>query len=410
MLARMASSFDTRSFYKDLPAVPAGEGLCDIALHKPIPDDWCVVIVDIVGSTKAIERGQYKDVNMVSASSITAVLNATDRASIAYIFGGDGATLLIPAAAAFDVACALYGTRKMAEEGFNLSMRAGIVFADELRKLGAPVRVAKTEVAPGVFQSAMSGEGITLAEKLVKDPDKGVQYDISTLFSEKMLASRPVDFTGMECRWQPLHARNGVDLSVIVLAREGDDATKAKLYREILTGVEQICGHADTWKPASADTLKISANPSRLSGEAKVRTKGQGKAAYIKYLANIVLLSWVGKFCVAFGKKAGEFDGKTYVQATATNNDFLKFDNTLRFIMDVSVEQQAALDRYFKVLVTQGRIFYGIHAAPAALMTCLVFDYTSQHFHFVDGADGGYALAAKQLKQQIKDAAQVLAA
>jgi len=399
----------TRTFYKDLQAVPAGDGLCDIALHRQIPDDWCVVIVDIVGSTKAIERGQYKDVNMVSASSITAVLNAVGREDVAYIFGGDGATLLIPSAIVFEVAAALYGTRQLAKEGFGLDMRAGIVFAEELRKLNAPVRVAKTEVSPGVYQSAMSGEGINLAEKLVKG-ETGQQYDIETLFAAKVLASRKADFSGIECRWQPLQNRNGVDLSVIVLARQGDDAQKAKLYREILDEIGKICGEASGWKPVAVENLKVTNNPSRLTGEATVRTAGQGKGERLKYLVNLFFLTLVGKACFAFGLKVKTFDGKTYRQATAQNNDYIKFDNTLRIIMDVSVEQQGELASYLDGLVQQQKVFYGIHAASSALMTCMVFDYTSQHFHFVDGSDGGYALAAKQLKQQIKDVAQEKAA
>lgn len=408
MLSGMGSS-NTRNFYKDLSAVPAGDGLCDIALHKQIPDDWCVVIVDIVGSTKAIERGQYKDVNMVSASSITAVLNAVGREDVAYIFGGDGATLLIPSALVFDVAAALHGTRQLAKDGFSLDMRAGIVFADELRKLNAPVRVAKTEVAPGVYQSAMSGEGISLAEKLVKG-ETGQQYDISTLFAEKVLASRPVDFSGLECRWQPLVARNGVDLSVIVLARQGDDTQKAQLYRKVLDEFGKICGEAEGWKPVAVKNLKVTNDPAKLSGEATVRTAGQGKGAKLKYLANLFVLTLVGKACFAFGLKVKDFDGKTYRQATVQNNDYIKFDNTLRLVMDVSKEQKEKLAAYLDELVKQRQVFYGIHAAPSALMTCMVFDYTSQHFHFVDGSDGGYALAAKQLKQQMRDAQQEKAA
>jgi hypothetical protein len=31
----------------------------------------------------------------------------------------------------------------------------------------------------------------------------------------------------------------------------------------------------------------------------------------------------------------------------------------------------------------------------------MVFDRKERHLHFVDGASGGYALAAKQLKDQI---------
>jgi hypothetical protein len=36
-------------------------------------------------------------------------------------------------------------------------------------------------------------------------------------------------------------------------------------------------------------------------------------------------------------------------------------------------------------------------------MTCLVFSLEqSRHMHFIDGADGGYALAALQLKAQLQ--------
>ena len=42
------------------------------------------------------------------------------------------------------------------------------------------------------------------------------------------------------------------------------------------------------------------------------------------------------------------------------------------------------------------------HTSETALMTCVIDGYDGNHVHFVDGADGGYALAAKQLKAQLK--------
>jgi hypothetical protein len=45
---------------------------------------------------------------------------------------------------------------------------------------------------------------------------------------------------------------------------------------------------------------------------------------------------------------------------------------------------------------------FGVHAAEAALMTCIITDLQANHVHFVDGANGGYALAAKQMKAQLR--------
>jgi Protein of unknown function (DUF3095) len=42
------------------------------------------------------------------------------------------------------------------------------------------------------------------------------------------------------------------------------------------------------------------------------------------------------------------------------------------------------------------------------MMTCLVFSLQeSRHVHFIDGADGGFALAALQLKAQLQNLAAV---
>lgn len=376
--------------------------MCDVSRHAPVPDAWCVAVADIRGSTQAIEAGKYKDVNMVAATAITAVLNAAGRDDIAYVFGGDGVTLLLPKSLSLEVAAALHGTREMARDAFALDLRAGIVPVSDLRALGADLRAAKAEIAPGVHQAALSGEGVTLAERLVKDEARGRKYGISALFTQEQLEARPADFSGLECRWQPLHARNGVDISVIVQARAGDGA---RLYAEVLAQIEKICGGAEDWKPAAEAALNVSCNPLRLAGEAKVRAAGQGRLAFLKYLLHVFILSWAGKTCLALGLKAGEFDGRGYRAAAARNSDCLKFDNALRLVMDVSRDQHAALDAYLAGLLAVGRIFYGIHAAPAALMTCMVFDYASRHFHFVDGADGGYALAARQMKEQMKEAA-----
>ena len=43
---------------------------------------------------------------------------------------------------------------------------------------------------------------------------------------------------------------------------------------------------------------------------------------------------------------------------------------------------------------------FGLHRQAAALMTCFVPSATHDHIHFVDGAMGGYAMAAQALKTE----------
>lgn len=57
-------------FYRNLPGFNEFPNVTDLSLYRPLPDDWCIVITDIKGSTKAIEDGRYKDVNMMGAACI----------------------------------------------------------------------------------------------------------------------------------------------------------------------------------------------------------------------------------------------------------------------------------------------------------------------------------------------------
>ena len=102
-------------FYKRVPAFDDFEGFTDPSRYQTLPADWRVVIADIRGSTKAIAEGRYKDVNMMGAACITAVLNALKQfdpvPDVPYVFGGDGATFAVPDDAVEKVRHALIRTR-----------------------------------------------------------------------------------------------------------------------------------------------------------------------------------------------------------------------------------------------------------------------------------------------------------
>ena len=84
-------------FYADLlKSFDEFAEVSEISNYQIAPDDWHVIIADVEGSTRAIEEGRYKDVNLIGAACINAVLNINEKDRIPYVFGGDGATLLVP--------------------------------------------------------------------------------------------------------------------------------------------------------------------------------------------------------------------------------------------------------------------------------------------------------------------------
>jgi hypothetical protein len=73
-------------------------------------------------------------------------------------------------------------------------------------------------------------------------------------------------------------------------------------------------------------------------------------------------------------------------------------------VLDCSESEAAEIESYLEEQRRKGRLAYGLHRSDRALMTCVVFSLAeSRHVHFIDGADGGYALAARQMKAQIKE-------
>ena len=125
------------TFYAVIPPIERITDITDLDHYYDVPADWHIALTDVKGSTKAIEGGRYKDVNAVAAASITSLLNAAGREDIPFLFGGDGATVLIPEAVLPAARDALIGTQRLAKEQFNLELRVGIVpVSDVLREGG----------------------------------------------------------------------------------------------------------------------------------------------------------------------------------------------------------------------------------------------------------------------------------
>ena len=103
------------------------------------------------------------------------------------------------------------------------------------------------------------------------------------------------------------------------------------------------------------------------------------------------------------GIRLGGTDWGGYRDTLVANTDFRKFDDMLRMVISGTARRRETLCSLLDERRRAGDLAYGVHAAPESMLTCLIFNYAGEHLHFVDGADGGYAMAARMLKAQLRD-------
>ncbi|MBI5495047.1 MAG: DUF3095 domain-containing protein [Deltaproteobacteria bacterium] len=385
-------------FYANLPAFDRFEDIAEAAVYQRVPDSWHVLITDVKGSTRAIEAGRYKDVNALGVSTITAVVNQLNDVPFPYVFGGDGATLLIPPSRRDQAVLAARNAIRLATEAFDLELRAGIVPVKDLAAAGVEVRVAKFRVSPNVCLGMFEGGGLAQAEKLVKDPQRGAAYALTPVeVPDESL------FQGFECRWKPIPARKDRVLCLLVVARAHDAAAQRLVYRRVLDGIAAAAHMGmDGLRPVDGQSLQLGVGAAGLRVEASVRSGHASGPRFLAFRLRAQLLVLLARTLMRFGIRLGGFDGSFYKRDVAANTDFRKFDDTLRMVLDVSEAELRAILVYLEGERLAGEVAYGTHASDAALMTCFVQDYAGNHIHFVDGSNGGYALAAKQLKEQLR--------
>jgi hypothetical protein len=71
-------------------------------------------------------------------------------------------------------------------------------------------------------------------------------------------------------------------------------------------------------------------------------------------------------------------------------------------VIDCSPELADAIEARLVLAAEAGTACYGLHRQDAALMTCFAPSPAEpDHVHFIDGARGGYSLAAVALKAML---------
>lgn len=388
---------ETNAFYRNLPALQSFSDAMQTTRHSDVPKDWWIIIADVIGSTKAIESGAYKNVNTVGVACIAAVMNVDRNIDIPFVFGGDGATFAIPDALSEPVIPALREAQRLARESFDLMLRVGMVKVSALANQGYWVRLAKVRLSKHMTQSTFSGRGWEEAERLVKD-----QHAPGVLRVNESDGITAGSFDGFECRWQGVPSFQDHKLALLIAAISQDPGVNLATYQSVTYQIQTIYGDVSSYHPLRPKHMQLTLNPKLLSHEWRVRSSQLPLWQRLGYLVRMVLQNIAGRILFARNMNTAAVQWSHYKDELVENSDFRKFDGMLRMVVDGSETQFEALQGYLDHQFQQGHLVYGMHKSREALVTCIVQSYNGNHMHFVDGSDGGYALAARGLKQQLK--------
>jgi hypothetical protein len=334
-------------------------------------------------------------VNSLGAAAITAVLNASDGLDIPFGFEGDGCVLCVPPHLLEDTRAALSKTREIAASSFGLDLRIGTVPMAHIRKAGYEVLVARYRVTEHYDQAVFSGGGMAYADTLLKDPREDNEYLIPQSVEPRG------SLEGFECRWQDVPSRHGETVSLIVRSLSTDPEIAGALYRLVIAKVGEVYGSPDTCHPLSVPDLSFGFDGKQLDTEAGIRAADRGPFGKWLWKMRMRWFAALGSVLMRFGIQTEETNWGAYKQTLVRNSDVRKLNDAYRQILAGTSEQRKALDAWLDKLYQNGDLVYGIHTTNRAQMTCLIFNYAGKHLHFIDGADGGLFLAAKELKQRI---------
>ncbi|WP_424628605.1 DUF3095 domain-containing protein [Bradyrhizobium sp. SYSU BS000235] len=374
-------------FYVRLPVFHGFSRLMEPSLYQPVPDGWLIGVADIVQSTKAIANNRYKAVNMAGAAIIASVTNALENRGFPFAFGGDGASFAVSPQDESAARAALAATATWVKEDLDLVMRVALVPIDAIRAQGLDVRVARYGPSPNVSYAMFSGGGLAWAEAAMKRGD----YTVAMA-----PAGTHPDLTGLSCRFSEIPTERGLILSLLIVpASDAKDIAFRRLIEDVIALVERSPGAG---RPVPSNGPPLRWPSPGVEYEARA---WRSKPLLLRRLgAHAVALFSYAVF--RYGISMGGFVPQVYMKQLVENSDFRKYDDGLRMVLDCSPALADAIEERLVSAASSGTVCYGLHRQDAAMMTCFTLSVTRpDHFHFIDGARGGYASAATALKAML---------
>jgi len=318
---------------------------------------------------------------MIGAGVVAAVSNALQRRPFPFVFGGDGASFAVSPEDAPAAEAALRAMATFAQAQFDFELRIAMADVGDLRAAGRDLRVARYGPSPHCAYAMFAGGGLRWLDGAAKE---------GRFALDPAPPGTQPDLTDLSCRWGVTPVKHGLILSLIV-AQAGDDPRFAPFLVEL---VGELLALEEGGRPVTFDTLIGGPARAAISLEAKVyAAAGASRLAARAKAAAIFALGFLFKTCKL---KTASLDMPQYQADLIDNADFRKFEDGLKATLDCSLAFADALEAK---LAATPFVEWGVARQAGAQITCYSpFSFERGHLHFVDGAGGGYTMAAKDLK------------
>jgi hypothetical protein len=373
----------TKQFYRDLPThkKPFREIIDDSKLFEKIPNDWMVVVTDVKGSTKAFAQGKYEEVNIAAASSVIIGINVAKKfkTEIPFIYGGDGATLIVPPAIHKVLIQELATLRNNVRKNFKLNLRVGSMSVEEIRGAGHELKVAKYAVSRTYNQAIFIDSGLFYAENIIKD-DIAYQTD-------ELGGKAPLNIQGLQCRWSVITPPPGKEEIFCLIVDASSEPKHAKIYAEVLEKIDEFYGFFEERHPVKKEYIEHTIHVPTLHRESLAKF-GKARVGHI-----------VARLFEGLVERIFEHKKHSHLLTLAT--DTLKVDGTLKTIIAGNLAQRKKLLEYLETKEKLGVFSFGYYVTSSTTMTCFVEPKEDKFVNFLDGPGGGYIQAAKLLKKKL---------
>jgi hypothetical protein len=374
----------TRMFIDSVPELGRFSQGSDTSSFVQVPDDWSIGISDVVNSSGEISAGRYKAVNLAGASTIRAVANALGGHLPLFVFGGDGAHFAVPPRDVPLARDALARVAMWAERDLGLVLRVGMVKVSDVRAAGHDVLVAFWRASNDLRYAMFAGGGLEWVDTQLKNGSIALSHEE---------AEEEPDLSGLSCQWGPILPHNGKIVSLIVKpALNVDGPQFADRVSRVLTLLEET----GCLNPVPGEGPQV-----RWPDESMMLQSSIAHNRYPLWLRRlrVQLIASIMWLIFKYNIRIGQFNPRSYRYQIGANTDYQKYNDGLIMTADCSSEVLQRLRDLLHEGAVAGVIRYGIHVQDEALMTCIVPSvFGSDHMHFVDGAGGGYAAAARMLK------------